>query len=245
MSIDRAKQRFGHLPFGLKLVGIGGVLLALSTLMPWYSDVDAYQSGALFLGITGPGSFAGIIILLMSLGSSWLFLTHVLERRRPKIPVKESVYHTFVGLQSLFLLFIISSVYFHPEFGLNITLKQPGFGLIIAFLSSVLLSYGGYAFHKQEQKLEDSIGRLEPLVSMPEKSQVSPSTEDRASASELSRVSPLKDRLPRNFSFGEQRSAHGGITTSRPMEHSDAESSAEQESSSSSGGGSFKIRMDL
>ena len=263
MSFERIRQRFAQFPFGMKLIGAGSLFLMISTILPWYSDLDQYKVGDSFLGITGPASFVGIVIFLLSGSAFGLFLAQLLERKRPKLPVKESMYQMFVGLESLFLLVVVASIYFHPKFGVNITLKDPRFGLIAAFLASMVLSYGGYYQYKKDQVLEDSIGKLEPLVTLPQKRTSAPEQEDvlqiaHKSTEMSSRLSPLKERLPRNFSFGEVGAARGhtALQQHRKVEYHDTiretvSSSTEKtlgkeaHAPSEETQGSYKIRMDL
>lgn len=177
MNISKIIQNLQASPVHLKLIGIGSFLLAISTVMPWYSDIDAYKIGDMFLGVTGPASFVGIVILMLSLGAFGVYITHLLERRQPKLPVKESIFNLFVGIESLFLLLLVNSIYFHPKFGVNITLKESGFGMVVAFTSAILLTFGGYLQGKKEAQTEDLIGRLEPLVELPKQAQESQQAE--------------------------------------------------------------------
>lgn len=168
MSFSRIIQNLQRAPSFMKFIGFGSLILAISTVLPWYADLDAYNVGDLFLGVTGPASLVGIIILLISLASFSLFLLHLIERSKPKLPVKEPVFHLFVGIASLFLLLIVNSIYFHPKFGVNITLKDSKFGMLLAILGAIFMIAGGYLQYKKEIKTEDLIGKLEPLVKAPE-----------------------------------------------------------------------------
>jgi len=168
MSIERIKETFLRLPRYIKMVGIGGLILAISTILPWYADTDSYKIGDQFLGVTGPASFVGIAILLLSGLSLWLFSYHLLERRIPRLPVREGIIHLFTSIESLFLLVLVNSIFFHPKFGVNITLKESRFGMTFAFAGAVILLIGGYLKNKQEAAEQDETGKLEPLIKMDE-----------------------------------------------------------------------------
>jgi hypothetical protein len=150
------------------MIGVGAVILALSTLMPWYADLDSYRIGDQFLGITGPGSFVGLAILVLSVFSLWLFSYHLLERHAPVLPVREAILHLFVSIESLFLLVIVNSIFFHPKFGVNITLKESRFGMTIAFVGAIVMLVGAYMKNKEEVSANESVGKLEPLIKMGE-----------------------------------------------------------------------------
>lgn len=164
MTLSRLKETFLHLPRHMKLIGIGSLILAISTLLPWYADLDSYKIGDQFLGITGPASFVGIVVLLLSLGSLWLFLYRLMERRVPRLPVREAIFHLFVGIESLFLLLMVNSIFFHPKFGVNITLKESRFGMTLAIIGAVIMVIGAYFQNKKEIEDEKSEGKLEPLI---------------------------------------------------------------------------------
>ncbi|MEK7171677.1 MAG: hypothetical protein AAB739_02090 [Patescibacteria group bacterium] len=173
MSFIRIKETFLRLPRHIKLIGVGSLILAISTLLPWYADLDSYRIGDQFLGITGPASFVGIVILLLSAGSLYLFGYRLLERRVPRLPVREAIFHLFVGIESLFLLLMVNSIFFHPKFGVNITLKESRFGMTLAIIGSAVLVVGAYFQNKKEIEESQSEGKLEPLIkieqSLPQK----------------------------------------------------------------------------
>lgn len=164
MTLSRLKETFFRLPRHIKLIGIGSLILAISTVLPWYADLDSYKIGDQFLGVTGPASFVGIVILLLSIGSLWLFAYRLLERRVPRLPVREAIFHLFVGIESLFLLLIVNSIFFHPKFGVNITLKESRFGMTLAIVGAVITVVGAYFQNKKEIEDEKSEGKLEPLI---------------------------------------------------------------------------------
>ncbi|MEK9132501.1 MAG: hypothetical protein AAB606_02225 [Patescibacteria group bacterium] len=249
MSFARIKETFLRLPKQMKLIGAGSLILAISTLLPWYADLDAYRIGDQFLGITGPASFVGIVILLISGFSLWVFSYRLLERKVPRLPVREGILHLFVAVESIFLLILVNSIYFHPKFGVNITLKESRFGMTIAVVGAVVLFIGGYLKNKQEVMAEEDIGKLEPLIKIEQTPQASanPPAYARPHA-------PVNDQAKRmlahakenahGFLFGEGRAAHEARhAAAAPQQH--APSAPAPGKKDDSGKPGYMIRMDL
>lgn len=182
------------LPKQIKLIGVGSFILAISTLLPWYADLDSYKIGDKFLGVTGPASFVGIIILLLSGLSFALFAYRLMGRRLPHLPVREAIVHLATSIESLFLLLVVNSIYFHPKFGVNITLKESGFGMILAVVGSAILLAGAYLKNRDEISEEKGgeTGKLEPLIAVPEKEKISP-------------ISAQASSSTKGFVFGERK----------------------------------------
>lgn len=247
MSFARIKENFLALPKQIKLIGIGSLILGISTLLPWYADLDSYKIGDEFLGVTGPASFVGIVILLLAGFSLWVFSYHVRGRKTPKLPVREAIAHLFVSIESLFLLVLVNSIYFHPKFGVNITLKESRFGMIIAFAGALVLLMGAFWQNREEIRRGDEVGKLEPLIKLeptighsaqvplkseppayarphvPVKSPVAPSEFPR-------RIFPHAKETTRGFLFGEAASAE------KPKKDDSGHSTP--------GDGSYMLRMD-
>lgn len=166
MSIDRLKENFIRLSRHTKMIGLGSLILAISTFLPWYSDTDSYNIGYEFLGVTGPTSFIGISILLLAAASLWLFSYHLFERRVPNFSIREGAIHLFTSIQSIFLLVIVNSIYFNPRFGVNITFKESRFGMVFAFLGAIMFLAGAYIQNRDELAVDHEHGKLEPLIKL-------------------------------------------------------------------------------
>lgn len=265
MAMAHIQQGFQKLSGSMKLVGIGSIVLTISTFLPWYADLDAFQVGDMFLGVTGPASFVGIGILLLSLGSFGIFMAHLLEKRVFKLPVKESAYHLFVGIESLFLLFIVNSIYFHTKFGVNINLKESRFGMLLALISAAVITVGGYYELKMERKTEDYIGKLEPLIQVkpefhakpaPVQPKPMPAMTTRSHQPIMQRQGMVEraqeellaqKRMP-NAMSQMPKPVIPQTPTASPSSQTPEKSilsSLPQEPKSSSGEGSYMIRMDL
>ena len=173
MSKRNFITRFKGLKIYQKITLVASFAVVLGVLLPWYKDLDSRQIGDVFLGVTGPLSLIGIIMLLMTATVLTLDLMHMYNRKAPKLPMSEGFLKMLIGVEALFLLLITNSVYFHPKFGINITQKEVGIGMVLAFLGMVGITMGGYFFNKFEERGE--VGETfelekepEPLAKMPQ-----------------------------------------------------------------------------
>lgn len=149
VSANNIKDKFLKLALPQKLIGIGAIVALASAVLPWYSDIDMYNTGERFLGVTGPLYLVGYIIIAMSLFSIILTGFYLLNRKIPDLPMKESLIYILSGVVSLSLLIIANSVYFHPEFGVNITSKEYGIGMMLALIGSVAILIGGIVLQRE------------------------------------------------------------------------------------------------
>lgn len=259
MSFTRLKETFLSLPPFMKAIGLGSFVLAVSTILPWYADLDSYRIGDQFLGVTGPASFVGIAVLILSGISFWLFSYRLRERHVPRLPVREAIVHMFVAVQALFLLILVNSIYFHPKFGVNITLKESRFGMVMAFIGAAVLMIGGYVLNKKEIAEAHDEGRLEPLITLETPPQAPPAyarsqssirpshievkpTSRPEGASIRKPVSQMQlKETPKAFLFGEAPRGSTGAMGELAKEEKEITPREEKPS----GSGSFMIRTDL
>jgi hypothetical protein len=168
MATRRLQHGLKKLDVTRKWVLFASTLVALSTILPWYEDLDAFGAGDLYLGITGPLFLVGLMILASAvMVISWIVLP-LMGKRLPSLPVKEGALFAFLGVQDLLLLLVANSVFFHPKFGVNITLKDTRFGMIVAFLGVILMIWSGYQLYRRDRKFNERITSSEPVVRMPE-----------------------------------------------------------------------------
>lgn len=202
MNTSRLKESFTRAPRQSKVMIVAGSLLALSTFFPWYQDVDTYRTGDQFLGVTGPTSFIGFSILALSLASVLLNSYAMLGKKLIKLPWKDSSFHLFASLESLFLLAVANTIFFNPQFGINITLKESQFGMTIALLSCAAFVYGAYLAHKSAKAHgENVLGTLTPLISFGKRSHSSVA-QDRVRDSAVPATDEAKS-VDRPFMFGD------------------------------------------
>lgn len=172
MAISKLQYSLKKLDVTRKWVLLASVIVMISTFLPWYEDLDAFGAGDLYLGITGPLFLVGLMILASSIFvASWLIMPTI-GKRLPILPIKEGTLFTFLGIQDLLLLLVANSVFFHPKFGVNITLKDTRFGMIAAFAGVILLIWSGYQLYRRERKFSNRIEASDPLVKMPESQEI-------------------------------------------------------------------------
>lgn len=134
MSLSTIKTRFKSLLPSRKIVLVGSFLLTLSALLPWYTDIDRHKTGDTFLGVTGPLYLAGFIVLIAGLASMSPIVAELIDRKFTRVPFKNSQIYIISISISLLMLIIVASVYFHPKFGVNISQKSAGVGMIMALV---------------------------------------------------------------------------------------------------------------
>lgn len=126
------------------MVGIGSIVMVLSLFFPWYQDLDSFRTGDTFTGLTGPMYLTGFTFLVIASLSLLFMVMDYLDRKVPLFKIKTSKLHLWSGIFAFYNLFLVGSVYFHPAFGVNITLKQSGFGMFMAYAAAALMTAGGY-----------------------------------------------------------------------------------------------------
>lgn len=167
VSANNIKGKLLKLPLTQKLIGFGAIIALISTVLPWYSDIDMYNTGERFIGVTGPLYLVGYIIIALSIFSIILTGFYLLNKKIPALPMKESLVYILSGVVSLSLLIIANSVYFHPEFGVNITSKEYGIGMMLALIGSVAILIGGIMQQRESgtsrlvKEFQEETGALE------------------------------------------------------------------------------------
>jgi len=149
MPTPKIQDKFINLPLPHKIIGIGALVALIGAFLPWYQDIDAFNTGDKFSGVSGPLYLIGYIVIGLSLISLILTGFHLFEKKIPSLPLKESMIYILSGAFSLFLLVITNSVYFHPKFGINITSKEYQFGMIFAFIGAFAAIIGGVLQNKE------------------------------------------------------------------------------------------------
>lgn len=172
MPKKRVSEIFKELTFDKKLLGVGSLLLIASVFLPWYQDRDSFNTGDMFLGITGPLYLVGFSLLALGILNLFLLVSESSGRKVPYLPFKSSAIFLGSGLFVFYILMVVSSVYFHQKFGINITVKQSQFGMFSAFIAASLITIGGYMAGRDKKSLlkefqQESEGKTEPLISMP------------------------------------------------------------------------------
>jgi len=139
MVLNKIKEKIKSLSGPEKIIMFSVFALFISTLLPWYSDVDKYGDGVTYLGITGPLYLSGFIILSLSALSIFFIFT---KSEFKIIPLNDKNIHIVTITLSALMIVLVSSVYFHPKFGMNISNKKAGFGMLLATMSLVTTVLG-------------------------------------------------------------------------------------------------------
>ncbi len=155
------KSRFKALPLSGKIVLLGSGLSFISVFLPWYSDIDRFNIGDTFLGITGPLYLAGLIVMGFAALSFASVFSTLLGKKLPKVTVEEHNLHFLTSGMSILMLVLSASVFFHSKFGINLTDKAMGAGLVMAFVGSGLTLLGAFMVKKSGMEIEED---LEPLI---------------------------------------------------------------------------------
>lgn len=179
MRTNTIKNKFLNLPLPQKLIGGGALLALIGSLLPWYHDFDAFNHGVQFLGVTGPLYLVGFIIISLSIFSLILTGFYIFEKNLPDLPMKESLVYILSGATGLFLLLIANSVYFHKDFGTNITSKEYGIGMMIVLVGAIAVTLGGILqsresgtarfinkFKEETGLIEEEEEKVDPVVEL-------------------------------------------------------------------------------
>lgn len=140
------KNLWGGLSSSQKLNLIGAGLLIISLFLDWYSDKDIFRSGDSYSAMSGPLYLAGVTMLVLA--GAHVLLTLAPTLRLPVLkhwsPQKSGGWQMAAGAATMYLLMLVNSVYFHPQFGLNILSKRSEIGVIVALSATVMMCLGGY-----------------------------------------------------------------------------------------------------
>jgi hypothetical protein len=158
------KENFKNLALNKKIVLFASSLTVIATLLPWYSDIDRFNIGDSFLGITGPLYLAGLIVFFASLSSFVVVMMQLLDRPMPKLPLAERKFYVFNSILSILMVVLAASVYFHPKFGINLIDKNVGIGMIIALVGSGGLLIGGVLKKRERSVLREDSAPQEDLL---------------------------------------------------------------------------------
>ncbi len=144
MNFRWLQKQLSVLTVSEKLISSGSLLMILGAFLPWYNDLDRFNIGDVFLGVTGPLTLIGVSLIGFALFS--LSLVFLKDRTKifDLIPHQKVNFHFFEGIFSFYLLILASSIYFNAKFGINLSQKQSGVGMFLCFIAASLLTIGGY-----------------------------------------------------------------------------------------------------
>lgn len=146
---ERVKQGYLRLPKMDKLIFVGSILTMTSVIMPWYDNKNSYGIGESYLGIQGPLFMIGMLTLLFSGICFFKLFLPFLGRNFFKSSYEIGKLSFLMGLQSLLMLIVANSIFYHPDFGGTVANKVIRFGMFFAFLGTAMLITGGYFASKR------------------------------------------------------------------------------------------------
>lgn len=176
MPQPRLQKIITELPFDKKLIAAGAVLLVLSLFLPWYQDIDSFHTGQSFTGLSGPLYLVGFSFLVMALLALTFIGMDYFNKRISFFNIKSSRMYFGFGIFSFYLLFVVNSVYFDRDFGINIAMKESQYGMFLAFIACALLTMGGYMTLRERKSIlqEFEEETREPAIMIPKIQQQKP-----------------------------------------------------------------------
>ena len=164
MPRPRIQDIFLALPFEKKLSATSSLLMLVALFMPWYADLDTFKIGNTFTGVTGPLYLIGYTLLSLTVVSLAYVIADYQGIKLPYLKLKSSKFNLGFGIFSFYLLFVVNSIYFDHNFGINIALKQSPFGMFMAFIAAAGITVGGYlATRERTEKLREFAEDTAPL----------------------------------------------------------------------------------
>lgn len=148
--MNKLKDKFNHLPKRHKglLIGIG--LSTIALFLPWYSDIDSFGSGISYMAVSGPASLLGITLLIINIAAIGFILYSLKFKRDAEVLVNRNFLEKWSGPLYLYMTFVIASVYFHSDFGINVTEKSAAFGMYIGAFAALLTTFSAFVIKSQD-----------------------------------------------------------------------------------------------
>jgi hypothetical protein len=158
---------WNKLSSGQKLNMLGAALLFVSLFLNWYSDKDVFRSGDSYTALNGPLYFVGLSILLLCVVNAGSQMIGVFKAKSSPAWAESRLgkLQMGMGFTVMYLLMVINSAYFHPQFGLNILSKKSEIGVMLALVATVMICVGGYiSFRKKFEKANAEISAREVVA---------------------------------------------------------------------------------
>lgn len=150
----RVQQGFLRLPFARKAILVSSAILMVSPLLPWYDNRNGVGIGETFLGIQGPLFLIGVLVLSFGAINFFNMFFPLMGKNFFQLRKRSGITAILLGFQSLFLILIANSIFFHPSFGGEVS-KGTRFGMVVAFGAIAVMLLAGFITHKKEKKGEN------------------------------------------------------------------------------------------
>lgn len=171
MSVtQRIKQGFLRTPMVQKIVLLSSALLMISPILPWFDSKNSSNIGETYIGVSGPLFLVGILVMTFGAISFFNLFLPLMGKNFFKLRKKSGLVSMLLAIQSLFLIGIANSVFFHPSFGSNISNKGTRFGMFVSVVAIGLMVGAGYLTHRKEKN-----GEIEDIEDIMTNEEVTPS----------------------------------------------------------------------
>lgn len=183
--MQEIKDKLMSLQFSQKLILAGSAVTILGMCLPVYSDFNQWGNGVVYLGLTGPLSLVGLVVVATAL-LPILSLIHPLSRWSHKKFINFDKASSLFPFQALLLTVLMASVFLDSEFGVNISVKELRSGIIIALIGEIIAIIGLKLATKEDEPVFELQHEEIHQTEKPEKIKENIETYDRH---------PLEDRI--------------------------------------------------
>ncbi len=148
---QRLKQGFLRLPPMKKVILVSSATLMVSTVLPWYDQRNNFGVGDTFIGVQGPLFAVGLIVLGCGAVAFFNMFFPLMGRNFFDLKRKSGSLALSLGTQSLLLMVVANSIFFHPDFAATINNKGTRFGMVVAFVSIGAMMISGWWTRRKEK----------------------------------------------------------------------------------------------
>lgn len=194
-----------------KAVLLGSLALMLSPLLPWYDQRNSVGIGETYLGIEGPLFAIGFLLLACGAVSFFNLFLPLMGRQFFKLKKRGGTTALALAGQGFLLLLLANSIFYHPDFGLNVSTKTTRFGMVLAFGALGMMAISGWWTQRTEHEEDDVEDFMRPVESTPAAPSVLTYSPDYEPSREPTRVSPPSYSAPLNSNASGSSQATSGV----------------------------------
>ena len=154
---QRMKQGFLRLPLRKQVVLLASAGLMVSPVLPWYDERNSFGVGETYLGIQGPFFLIGAMVMALGAVSFFSMFLPLLGKNFFNIKKRGGVASVLIGFQSALLMVVATSIFFHPDFGVNLSTKSTRFGMTFAFIMTGFMMIAGWLSSRKESGVEEEM----------------------------------------------------------------------------------------
>jgi len=144
MNLQRIKHMLFRLSTEEKVLGIGALLVIVSSFLPWYSVVLTYnEQGNTESGFSGDLGVIGFVVFLLVLISLAFMLSEYLHFKLPQFGFKKEKIILFLMGESAFLVLLTLAIY--TKRSIDYTNAELRFGLYLSLIGAFMGTFAAYA----------------------------------------------------------------------------------------------------